>query len=147
MRISSYIVLAAVAAAACGGDQDTSGRTVLGAADSVPGVPAEVRVHLDSGTAAYRAGDYEAARAHYGKATEADPHVAAGWLGVAMAARALGDTVAADSALVQAQQMAPGLIMEHPEPGSGGMPQGHPAMPGDSDAAMPPAHPPIEGQR
>ena len=146
MRRSTCAIWVVLAVAACGGE-DTSGRTVLGSRpDSVVGVPENVRVHLDSGTIAYRAGDYAAAKSHYDRATETDPHVAAGWLGVAMAARALGDSAAADSALEQARRMAPGVIMDHPEPGAEGMPRGHPAAPADSAGALPPAHPPVGGQ-
>lgn len=65
-------------------------------------LPDAVVAHLDSGNAAYRDGEYGRALRHYRSAAAADSTVAAAWFGVYMAERALGDSVAADSALRRA---------------------------------------------
>lgn len=62
------------------------------------GVPAA----LDSGNAAYRSGDYRAALEQFESITEEHPGVQAGWFGVYMAHRALGNAAAADSAMRRA---------------------------------------------
>lgn len=119
----------ALTVGACGPEEDTSNRRPLGQQPAtptegrlpeghpeVPGMgdggaatgaterdlPRAVTVHLDSGNAAYRAGDYQAARRQYRAAVEVDSTAAAAWFGVYMAERALGDDRAADSALRRA---------------------------------------------
>ena len=77
-------------------------------------LPAELVAALDSGNAAYRRGDYEAALAAYEQAVAEDDDVAAGWFGVYMAHLALGNTAAADSAMARAQALAPGASLIHP---------------------------------
>jgi len=77
-------------------------------------LPVEVTAQLDSGSAAFRADDYQAALAHYTKATEISPNVAAAWFGVYMAQEALGDSGAAREALAKAQAVEPGATLIHP---------------------------------
>lgn len=79
-------------------------------------LPEAVTTRLDSGNAAYRAGDYVDARRHFRAAVDADSTAASAWFGVYMAERALGNEAAADSALRRAGSMgdAPG---KHPPPG------------------------------
>jgi len=76
-------------------------------------LPVEVTAQLDSGSAAFRADDYQAALAHYAKATEIAPDVAAAWFGVYMAQEALGDSAAARDALAKAQAAEPGATLIH----------------------------------
>lgn len=79
----------------------------------------EVILHLDSGNAAYRAGDYESARRHYRAVVREDSTAAAGWFGVYMAERALGNEPAADSALERAGSLSDAPDM-HPAPADTG---------------------------
>lgn len=74
----------------------------------------ELLAALDSGSNAYRARSYEAALEQYTHATELDPDEAAGWFGVYMAQRALGNIEASDEALDQARSLAPGATIIHP---------------------------------
>ncbi|MDX1674063.1 MAG: tetratricopeptide repeat protein [Longimicrobiales bacterium] len=77
-------------------------------------LPPELVAALDSGNAAYRRGDYQAALTAYEEAVAADDDVAAGWFGIYMAHLALGNTEAADSAMERAQSLAPGASLIHP---------------------------------
>lgn len=123
-------VTLALTLGACGQQEDTSGRRPLGQPQAtstegqlpeghpeVPGMgdgragtdpsgrrdlPRAVTVHLDSGNTAYRAGDYQEARRHFRAAAGEDTAAAAAWFGVYMAERALGNELAADSALRRA---------------------------------------------
>jgi hypothetical protein len=63
---------------------------------------------MDSAGAAYRDGDYLSARTHYVIATDSAPDLAASWLGLFLAERALGNAAAADSALRRARSIASG---------------------------------------
>lgn len=74
----------------------------------------EAVARLDSGNAAYRAGDYEGAMEHYRRVTELEPDHSAGWFGVQMVHRALGDQASADSAYERVQSLAPGASLVHP---------------------------------
>lgn len=71
-------------------------------------LPAELRMHLDSGNAAYRAKNYDGALEHYHAAVKIDDDEAAAWFGIYMTQRAKGNAAAADSALNKAQKLAPG---------------------------------------
>lgn len=77
-------------------------------------LPSAVVVQLDSGNAAYRAHDFSVALRHYRTAVEADSAIAAGWFGVYMAQRALGDFAAAEQAMERARSLAPGATLVHP---------------------------------
>lgn len=78
-------------------------------------LPEKVTVFLDSGNAAYRAGDYGGARRHFRAVVREDSTVAAGWFGVYMAERALGNESAADSALWHVRDLSDAAAM-HPAP-------------------------------
>ena len=73
----------------------------------------EVVAQLDSGTAAFRADDHEAALRHYTRATELDPENGPGWFGVYMAERALGRPETAEAALERARGVVPGATLLH----------------------------------
>ena len=153
-KIVAMVGLSLLTAAACGGEQEgerrpmgqqpsadmqgempedhpdisgMEGGTAGGTAQRA--LPPEVTVHLDSGNVAYRAGEYEEARRHFLAAVSEDSTASAGWFGVYMAERALGDDAAADSALQRAGGLGEASGM-HPSPGadadSGEMP--HPPM-------------------
>jgi tetratricopeptide (TPR) repeat protein len=89
-----------------------------------PGVAAQ----LDSGNAAYRQRDYDAALRHYQAAVGHDANAAAGWFGIYMAHAALGNQAAADSAMRRAQSLQPGASLIHPTEAdtAPAMPRGHP---------------------
>jgi Flp pilus assembly protein TadD len=77
-------------------------------------LPAGVAAALDSGNVAFRAGDFEAARAQYIRATELGPHVSAAWFGLSMSERRLGNAASADAAMQRVRQLAPGASLLHP---------------------------------
>jgi len=77
-------------------------------------LPADVLAQLDSGNAVFRAGDHEAALAHYTKATELAPDLVTGWFGVYMAQHALGNEQAAQAALEHAQSLNPKTTLVRP---------------------------------
>ena len=101
----------ALAAAACmpPDDQRTDSIEpgVSGRADLSP----ETLAQIDSGNVAYRRGDYDAAAELFGEVTRSAPDDPTGWFGLYMAYTALGDTQAADSALAQARELAPGASL------------------------------------
>lgn len=77
-------------------------------------LPVEVVAQLDSGSAAFRADDHQKALAHYTRATEIAPEVAAAWFGIYMAQQALGNAAAAKEALDRAQSVEPGATLLRP---------------------------------
>lgn len=153
-RIPLLLALA-LAAAGCQGEEASETRTTLGAAPAADAegefqsrLPTEVRLHVDSANAAYRAKQYDEALRHYREVTRLQPDDATGWFGIAMAAGALGNTALADSAQQKVQQLNPNLAGQaHPAPGTGapagmgGMPGGHPPIDGGATPAPPPANP------
>ena len=105
------VLLMAIALASCRPDDQRT--------DSVdPAVraeiPAEVLAQLDSGSGAFRADDFVAAEAHYRRATEIDPEIAAGWFGRYMVAQRAGDADSAAVYLERARRIAPGASLIHP---------------------------------
>ncbi len=74
----------------------------------------EAAAQLDSGSTAFRADDFAGALAHYTKATELAPDLAAAWFGVYMAQEALGNAQAAEEALAKTQALEPGTNLVHP---------------------------------
>jgi len=131
---SIVILLAAGVAVGCGGSggggasggQNGSASSSMPARDSLP--PA-VRAQLDSGNAAYRAGDYEEASRHYRATVQQMPDLASGWFGIYMAAEAMGDSATADSAKARMGEMGR-AASAHMNP------HGMPA-PGDTTGATP----------
>lgn len=80
-----------------------------------PGLSPAAAVHVDSGNAAYRAGDYEEARRQFRAAVEAQPESQAAWFGVYMAERALGNEDSAEAALERAGDLPhPGGFLHAP---------------------------------
>lgn len=111
------LVLLLATAASCReeGDQRTDTMDVQAAVqEERENLPVEVVAQLDSGSAAYRADDHEGALAHYTRATEIAPDLAAAWFGVYMAQQALGDSDAAAEALEKAQKVEPGATLLRP---------------------------------
>lgn len=80
----------------------------------------EMVEHLDAGNAAVRADSFDVARTHFLAATELEPDVAAGWFGLYMAERGLGNAEAAQEALDRAQDLAAGATLIHPNGEGGG---------------------------
>lgn len=119
MRYGLILATAVVTLGACRPDTQRT--------DSVdPGAGVEDRAswdpemveHLDAGNAAIRADSFDLARTHFAAATELEPEVAAGWFGLYMAERGLGNTEAAQAALERAQRLAAGATLIHPNEGS-----------------------------
>jgi len=114
-RALTLVLLLAAAASCRPDDQRTDTMDVQQAIQQErENLPVEVVAHLDSGSAAFRRDDHQAALDHYTKASEIDPNVAAAWFGIYMAQQALGNTAAADEALAKAQSVEPGATLLHP---------------------------------
>lgn len=105
-------------------------------ADGMPtGLEPLTQALLDSGNAAFRQKNYDAALAFYGKARDAQPDHAAPWFGTYMVAQATKNTALADSALRMVRARAPEL---QSHPGGAAMPSSPgPIAPG---AVAPPSH-------
>jgi tetratricopeptide (TPR) repeat protein len=72
---------------------------------------AETLAQIDSGNAAYRRDDFAAAVDFFDQATQSAPDDPTGWFGLYMAHTALGDAEAAEAALDQARDLAPGASL------------------------------------
>lgn len=111
-------VLLLVGTAGCGSEPEPPPQTPAEApvvvVEERAGLSEEFLAVLDSGSEAFRADDYQASLAHYTRATELDPEVAAGWFGVYMAHQALGNAEAAAEALERARALDAGADMIHP---------------------------------
>ena len=68
----------------------------------------------DSGNAAFRAGDHQAALDHFTRAKDLKDDVAAAWFGIYMSQHALGNEEAAQEAFAKAQKISPGATLIHP---------------------------------
>lgn len=116
-RTYGFLALAVAAAlTACeprGDDQETGSISRDAVLDARRELSPAVTAALDSGNAAYRAREYEAARRHYTEATEAGSDVAAAWFGLYMAELAMGNADAATAAMDRAQALAPGASLIH----------------------------------
>ena len=112
------LVLLLVTAVSCKKDEGDQRTDTMDVQEAVQkerkSLPLEVVAQLDSGSAAYRAHDLQAALAHYTKATEIAPEVAAAWFGVYMAQQALGNADAAREAFEKAQAVEPGATLLRP---------------------------------
>jgi len=114
------VVALAGALAACGRGGPLPDDQATGSIDSTAwsearDLPPDVRVALDSGNAAFRAGAYDAAREQYRRAVELGPDQSAAWFGLSMVERQLGNIAAADSAMRRVQELAPGASLLHPD--------------------------------
>jgi Flp pilus assembly protein TadD len=121
MMTRSVVAWAALigALAGCRSDAAPPDDQATGSIDSTAwraarALPAGVGAALDSGNVAFRAGDFEAARAQYLRATELGPNVSAAWFGLSMSERRIGNAAAADSAMERVRQLAPGASLLHP---------------------------------
>jgi tetratricopeptide (TPR) repeat protein len=99
------------------GDQRTETVTPRTMEQARANWPEGLAAAVDSGNAAYSAGDYEEATAQYRRATEIAPDVTAGWFGIYMAEHARGNIAAADSAMQRARQLSPEASLIHGAPG------------------------------
>ena len=111
---------ALVALAGCRDDAQRADDQATGSIDSAAWqqartLPAGVSEALDSGNAAFRNRDYEAARAQYLRAVELGPEESSAWFGLSMVERQLGNIPAADSAMQRVQELAPGASLVHPD--------------------------------
>lgn len=109
IRYTLVVLPVALLAAGCGGEEQAARDTErtgdmtrqrIGQARS--GLPTAVAAKLDSGNAAYRAGDYERALELYRTAADENPDAAAAWFGVYMAYNAMGRDDSARAALERA---------------------------------------------
>ena len=121
MKCLTLAVVVCVAAASCNRPDDQKTESI-GESDAQAArfeLSAPARAHLDSGNAAYRAKNFEQARAHYDQVTKIDKDAAAGWFGIYMTEQARGNAAAADSALRRVQKQAPGATLVHPKATTG----------------------------
>jgi Flp pilus assembly protein TadD len=116
------VALALSAATSCGSAQDDQRTDSLdpeAARETREAMAPEAVAQLDSGNAAFRADDFGAARRHFRSVVEIAPKVAAGWFGLYLAERALGNVEEAERALERARQTAPGAsLIRQDEEGS-----------------------------
>ena len=110
--VAAVLVLAAVVSCRPD-DQRTDSLDAQQGMQAREDMPPAAVAQLDSGTAAFRADDLEAALRHYTRVTEIAPDIGAGWFGVYMAAEALGDTERAEQALERARSVVPGATLLH----------------------------------
>ncbi|MEJ2215835.1 MAG: hypothetical protein P8099_04380 [Gemmatimonadota bacterium] len=113
-------ILVAGLAVGCGKNRSEAPKQTLGSPAGNTPTPA-AQAQLDSGNAAFRAGDIETARTHYRTTTRIAPNLAAGWFGVYLSETRLGNKAAADSAALVVHRLAPEL-MQAPGMMSGGHP-------------------------
>ena len=104
-------VFVLVAAVSCRPEAQRTDQLDLQGAQARDNMPPEAVVQLDSGSLAFREGDYEAALEHYDRATGRAPGFGAGWFGVYMAYDAMGRKEEADSAIARARSLNPGASL------------------------------------
>lgn len=98
-----------------GADQETGSVTRESVREARGAMDPAIAAALDSGNAAYRAGDYDEALRRYREAVRGDEELAAAWFGVSMAEAARGNIAAADSAMQRARELAPRATLIRPE--------------------------------
>jgi tetratricopeptide (TPR) repeat protein len=100
---------------ACGDGSGVQQRTTLGMeAAAEVALPPELQLQLDAGNESFRAGDFEAALAHFAEATRLDPDLAAAWYGIGMTETARGNETEADAAMMEVHRLNPEIPLEHP---------------------------------
>lgn len=115
MRTIAVVVLAGIVCACSRPDDQKTGTiTTDNAAQTRADMSPELKMHLDSGNAAFRRKDYPVARTHYQAAIAADEKQPAGWFGIYMVELAAGNAEAAGKALDRAQKLVPGATLIHP---------------------------------
>ena len=95
------------------GDQRTDTLDPFRARSVRSAMPAGLAAALDSGSAAFRLDDFEAAAEYYAQAVALDSTSAPAWFGVYMAARALGRDDEAAEALQMTRDIVPGATILH----------------------------------
>ncbi len=135
LRMLLATVTAAFLLLGCGdGDSDRvplGGEGASPSPEEIEALPREIQAQLDSGNAAFRVHDYNEALRHFGVVTEEAPGLAAGWYGLGMTHGAMGNSEAADSAMMRVHELAPEVPLEHP--GSSAPPNPHPAPRSEAD--------------
>jgi Flp pilus assembly protein TadD len=131
MRMMTVGLVAVAVLAGCRqddgvGDQRTETMTPQTIEQARANWPEGLAEVIDSANAAYSAGEYEEASRLYRRGTQLAPDVTATWFGIYMAEHARGNIAAADSAMQQAQSLAPGATLIHVGPGDTLLPPGHP---------------------
>jgi Flp pilus assembly protein TadD len=130
MRGSELALAALIVLTACDRDgprdDQATGSIDSAAWSQARDLPPGVREALDSGNAAFRAREYEAAREQYLRAVQLGPEESSAWFGLSMAERQLGNAAAADSAMQRVQQLTPGASLIEPAAAGDTMPANHP---------------------
>lgn len=117
-RVVFLLLVASTSLACWPGDQRTDSLDPNAGVQARENMLPEVVAQLDSGSQAFRDGDFKGALGYYQSVTELAPDVGAGWFGVYMAQLELGDAAAAQSALDRARRLAPGATLLHPDTSS-----------------------------
>jgi Flp pilus assembly protein TadD len=113
-------------------DQRTDTITPRTMEEARAGWPEGLSELIDNANAEYSAGNFEEASRLYREASRLAPDVTASWFGIYMAEHARGNIAAADSAMMRAQELAPGASLIHGGPGD---------PHGDLGDTLPPGHP------
>jgi len=112
-RCALAFTLVLAAAVSCRPDDQRTDQLDLSGAQARENMPPDAVVQLDSGSVAFRSDDYETALVHYTRATELAPGFGAGWFGVYMAQKELGNAEEAAQALERARALVPGATLIH----------------------------------
>lgn len=112
--IGVLLAVASLASCRAPADQTTESIDVQAGVRARESYPPAVVAQIDSGNAAYSAGNFEEALRHYRTAAEAGPEIPATWFGIYMAQHALGNLAGADSALERVKSIAPGASLLGP---------------------------------
>ena len=125
--VRTSLLVVAVWAAACSLPDDQRTDSIEPGVSGRADLSAETLAQIDSGNAAYRRAEYQAAADLFTQVTESAPDDPTGWFGLYMAHTALGNADAAEAALATARELAPrASLIRLPEPGgdSGGGEEG-----------------------
>jgi Flp pilus assembly protein TadD len=100
----------------CPGEASVEGTAAPGSGfeATAEALPPGLQLILDAGNAAFRDGRHAEALNHFSTVVRLDPQLAAGWYGVGITQSAMGNAVAADSAMRQVHALAPDIPLEHP---------------------------------
>lgn len=141
LRIPSLAAALALTALGCSRDEGGE-RVPLGGTTSSATLSSLSREALNEGNTEFRAGRYAQALDAYRRAAAESPQDVAPLWGIQMAARALGDSALADSAVARMRAIAPEAApVSGQDPhtgGAGALPPNHPPT---GTPALPPNHP------